>query len=311
MEPDIWVIGSINMDLVIRADHIPSPGETVRGSELQLIPGGKGANQAVAIARLGGEVGMFGRIGADPFGAGLRENLIREGIMVDHVEILEDTPTGVALIVLDAGGQNSIVVAPGANGKVLWSEVLPVMKGWQGVGFLVMQLEIPLQTVSKAAREAKKRGVKVILNAAPGNSAVSNWMDHVDFLVVNESEAEILSNRPVRNLSQAEDAARLLLELGAPVVVITLGGQGALLATEEGLSHFPAPEVEVVDTTAAGDAFIGGFTVALQRRWSLEEALGFACCAGALAVSRFGAQPSLPTFEEVMNLCHWKLGGEI
>lgn len=301
---DVWVAGSINMDLVMRANHFPGPGETVSGEELLVVPGGKGANQAVAMARLGKRVGMVGRVGADPFGTALLDNLLREGVEACYVTVAKGSSTGAAIIILDAQGDNRILLSPGANGTVSVRDLDPVFPLWESGQFLVMQLEIPVEVVLRAAQEARGRGVRVILNAAPAQPEARALLGDVDFLILNESEAAILSGVAATGMAGAKEAARSMLGLGPSQVVVTMGREGAWVAAEGIVTHIPGVKVQVVDTTAAGDAFIGAFVTALCDGMTPVESARFGCCAGAIAVSRLGAQPSLPRYWEVVNLCN-------
>ena len=293
---DILVIGSLNADLVVRAPRFPQPGETISGEDLQTLPGGKGANQAVAAARLGTSVSMLGRVGKDNFGDYLLQNLQSNQVDTNHVQ-REDGSTGTAIIIVDSNGQNSIVLSPGANGKVSPTDVetLPL----SGFSLLLLQLEIPIETVLSAARRAKDSGLRVLLNPAPAYSLPDELITRSDYLVPNENELNLLTNQTVNDIPSAERAARILLERGAQTVIVTLGANGALIVTKENSKHIPAFKVNVVDTTAAGDAFIGGFASALLQDKSLEDAVRYGCGCGALATTKFGAQPSLPTKEEV------------
>lgn len=301
MEP-IVVIGSLNMDLVVKAAHMPAPGETVRGERFEMVPGGKGANQAAAIALLGWPAALVGRVGRDAFGPRLVENLARQGVDTAHIALDADAATGVALIIVDQAGQNSIVVAVGANGRVSPADVDAADELLRRAPFLVLQFEIPLETVAYAVRKAGRYGVPVILNPAPAAPMPAGLLRDVRYLVPNESEARYLTGLEVGDLASAERAARELQKGGAPTVIVTLGEKGALAVSGQEAFHVPAPHVEAVDTTAAGDAFIGGLAVALSRGMALKEAVRFANCAGALAVTRFGAQTSLPKGEEVEAL---------
>ena len=295
--PHIVVVGSINMDLVIRTAKIPMPGETVLGKDLQTIPGGKGANQAVALARLGAQVTLIGKVGEDTFGSELVANLEREGIDITHVRMQAGVASGIALITLDESGQNSIVVASGANMHLMPEEVVEAWEYIQDVDGLVVQLEIPLETVQTAVRLGKDYGARVILNPAPAPAAPlsSSFYEAVDILTPNESEAKSLTC-----LSDLESAAQRMLDWGVKRVVITRGASGVLVARRgRPMENLPAFEVETVDTVAAGDAFTGGLGVALAEGMAMEEAIPFAQAAAALSVTRRGAQPSLPTTQEV------------
>ena len=293
--PNLLVVGSLNADLVVRAPRFPQPGETISGEDLQVIPGGKGANQAVAAARHGANVVMLGRVGKDNFGDLLQENLESNRVDTELIR-RDDASTGTAIIVVDANGQNSIVLSAGANGNVSSSDV--EFASFSTFNLLLLQLEIPLPTVLSAAKKAKENGLRVILNPAPARELPDELIALADFIVPNETELSLLSGLPVKDLPSAETAAKRLRERGAQNVIVTLGSRGALLVTGEGVTHVDAFQVEVVDTTAAGDAFIGGFASVLDSS-SLPEAVQYACACGALATTKFGAQPSLPTKEEV------------
>ncbi len=297
---DILVIGSLNADLVVRAPRFPAPGETIQGGDLAIVPGGKGANQAVAAARLGASVTMTGRVGKDSFGSALIENLKNNHVDATHVARDDRAATGTAVIVVDSQGQNSIVLSPGTNGKVTPADVEPA--SFQDAGLLLLQLEIPLETVLSAARLAKEKGSRVLLNPAPARTLPDELMALADFMLPNESELSLLAGQAVSDVGSAETAARSLVARGAQTVIVTLGANGALIVNRDGAKHVPSFHVQVVDTTAAGDAFIGGFAVASLRGRSLEDAVQYACACGALAVTKFGAQPSLPTAEEVEKL---------
>jgi ribokinase len=302
MTPHITVVGSLNMDLVVRAPRIPRTGETIIGGDFRQVPGGKGANQAVAAARLGARVSMVGRVGRDGFGQTLLENLAADGI--DQTFVIQDpeAATGVALIVVEDAGQNSIVVASGANARLSPDDVEAAEVALARADVLLLQLESPLETVSRAAEMAHAHGVAVVLNPAPARPLPASLLSLVDVLVPNESETALLSDRPVADRAQAEAAAAALLELGVGTVILTLGERGALLAGTDGVRQVPAFEVAPVDTTAAGDAFVGGFAVALAEGRAMAEAARWGNAAGALATTKPGAQPSLPTRRAVAEL---------
>lgn len=294
--PEILVVGSLNADLVVRAPRFPRPGETISGEDLQVIPGGKGANQAVAAARLGADVAMLGRVGKDNFGEFLLDNLKQNRVDTSLIR-RDDASTGTAIIVVDADGQNSIVLSPGANGKVSPADVDTASPFHHEL--LLLQLEIPTPTVLFASRRAKENGMRVLLNPAPAQDLPDELISLPDFLLPNETELSLMTGLPVHNIPSSEKAAQSLLERGARNVIVTLGGKGALLVTGEGVTHVEVYPVEVVDTTAAGDAFIGGFAAALLQKKLPMDAVRYACACGALATTKFGAQPSLPTKEDV------------
>jgi len=294
MAGHIVVVGSLNMDLVVRSPRHPQPGETLLGAEFRTFPGGKGANQAVAAARLGGQVKLIGRVGADAFGDALLETCTRDGVDTRHVERLEDAPTGVALITVDDAGQNTIVVVPGANGKLSPPDLLAAAPAFEGASVVVMQLEVPLLTVIYAADLARRHGARVVLNPAPAQPLSATGLEQVDVLIPNQSEAALLTG-----CASAGDAARRLIALGVRSVVVTMGERGVLIAEGETATLLPAHQVSVLDTTAAGDAFVGAFAVALAEGRTVLEAAAWGNAAGALAVTRAGAQPSLPARAEL------------
>ena len=293
--PDVLVIGSLNADLVVRAPHFPRPGETIHGEDLQVIPGGKGANQAVAAARHGASVAMLGCVGNDGFGALLLGSLKSDNVDTSHVHV-EDSATGTAVIVVDSNGQNSIVLAAGANRKLTAQHVDQFTSETR---ILLLQLEIPLETVIHAARWGKQRGFAVILNPAPARELPDELIANADYIVPNETELNLLTGVPVTDAASAEQAAKVLLNRGARNVIVTLGSNGVLVASSQQVTRINSFKVPVVDTTAAGDAFIGGFTFALLRGVDAIEAAHYGNACGALATMRFGAQPSLPTRDEV------------
>ena len=311
---DILVIGSLNADLVVRAPHFPQPGETISGDDLHIIPGGKGANQAVAAARQGASVAMLGRVGSDSFGPFLLDSLKSNSVDITHVHA-DDSATGTAIIVVDANGQNSIVLSAGANGKVSPADVDNATS--LRPSLILLQLEIPIPTVLHAAQYARKNNIRVILNPAPAKSLPDELISLIDFIIPNETELSLLTGLEVKDIPSAENAAKVLLDRGAKNVIVTLGEKGALLVSGNQTTQVNAYKVDVVDTTAAGDAFIGGFASNLLESDSLlldmmqhpqgtraaslqiEEAVKYANACGALATTKFGAQPSLPSKDEV------------
>jgi len=300
MHAKVVVVGSLNMDLVARAQRLPRAGETLPGEAFFTAPGGKGANQAVAVARLGGSVAMVGNIGDDAYGQQLRKALEREGVDCQAVSVCQGVSSGVALITVDAASQNCIVIIPGGNGLLTPQMVQRFDTLLQAADVIICQLEVPAETVAWALARGHELGKRVILNPAPATGPLpSTWFGHIDYLTPNESEAEALTGIAVTDQGSALRAGERLLQLGAGKVIITLGAQGALLVTAQGHQHFPAPVVQPVDTTAAGDTFVGGFAAALVRGLEEGEAIAFGQRAAALSVTRVGAQPSIPYLSEL------------
>jgi ribokinase len=298
----VAVVGSINMDLVVRAPRFALAGETILGHAFNTIPGGKGANQAVAARRQGAEVCMIGRVGGDDFGDAMLRNLQREEINTERLVSDQGASSGVALITVDDRGENTIIVVPGANGRLAVADIDAARTLIAEADILLMQLEIPLPVVEYAAQSAREGGATVILNAAPARSLSPQLLSLVDYLVVNETEVLLLARgaSTTGNVTSPEEAARTLQKVGARNVVVTLGEEGALLLPVNGPGvSVPAFRVQAVDTTAAGDAFVGAFAVRLAAGVEPKEALRWANAAGALTVTREGAQPSLPRFAEV------------
>jgi ribokinase len=299
---DVVVVGSINMDLVVKTTRIPVPGETLHGSNLQMIPGGKGGNQAACVAKLGVHVAMLGKVGGDAFGHTLINELAAASVNTENIQANQNLETGTAMIIVDQNGQNSIVVSPGANGRITKADILAKEQLICQAKILLLQFEIPLDAVSCAVDLANKHGVKVILNPAPARAVSREFLSKIDIIVPNETEASFLSGVKVVDLASSLKAANTLLDQGVKAVIITMGEKGALLATSIENLYVPAIEVRVEDTTAAGDAFMGGLSAALINRYSLEDAVRYATCASALTVTKFGAQTSLPTKAEVNQL---------
>jgi len=303
--PLILVVGSINMDLVIRGPHMPSPGETVLGSGFKTCPGGKGANQAVAVARLGGRCAMIGCVGQDAFGDQLLAGLRGEGVDCGAVCRTPDAPTGVAMILVDSQGENAIVVASGANHRVSPDDnVLSNQELFESADVVVLQLELPLPTVRAAVELARRNSCKVILDPAPAPRVMPDKLCQVDILTPNVVECETITGKRAGMEDRVDKGIALdLLDLGASAAVLKLGPRGSLVVTSD--SHFytvPPYRVPVQDTTGAGDAFTGALAVAVSRGWNLHKAARFANAAGALACTRIGAQSAMPTADEVRML---------
>jgi ribokinase len=293
------VVGSSNTDMIIQMPRIPRPGETILGGRFSMAAGGKGANQAVAAARAGGNVTFVARVGDDMFGKKAVEGFVTDGINVDHVIRDPEAPSGVALIFVADDGENSIGVASGANGRLSPADIEKARDAIASADVLVMQLETPLDTVRAAARIASDRGVRVILNPAPAQPLDDDLLKRVSILTPNETEAELLTGVRVDDEKSAGKAAKALLAKGIQTVMITLGPCGAFIATPEGGLVVPGFKVEPVDTTAAGDVFNGALAVALSEGKSLKDAVRFANAAAALSVTKLGAQPSAPARPEI------------
>jgi ribokinase len=300
MSGNITVIGSLNMDLVVHAPKVPIMGETILGSGFMTAPGGKGANQAVAAARLGGEVFMIGCVGNDMYGKDLLHNLKENNVIIDHIKVEDSTSTGVAVIMIK-DGDNCIIVDPAAN-SLLTPEMIDASEEIiKNSSIIVVQLEIPLETVVRAILLAKKHGVKVLLNPAPARKIDDELLAQVDVLTPNETECEIITGITINNAEDAKRAVEFLNGKGVPHVIITMGGNGVVYNSLDGIQHKTAPTVKVVDTTAAGDSFTGAIALALSQGKTIEEAIDFANIVGPLTVTKEGAQTSLPTMEDVYN----------
>jgi ribokinase len=298
----IVVIGSLNMDIVAVASRLPLPGETILGAQYLSEPGGKGANQAYAAAKLGGEVAMLGRLGTDDHGKQMRANLEAVGCEVGGLQTIAGH-SGVAVIFVSQSGQNSIVVVPGANERYLPSDLQADAHSLAGAQLVLLQLETPMETVIAAAQAAKSHGARVILDPAPAPQHLSlELLRNVDILTPNETEAAQLVGAPVKTLSpeQARNIGRQLQSSGPKTVIMKLGAQGCLLIEGESVTEIAAPVVQAVDTTAAGDVFNGALAVACSEGASLVEACRFAIRAAAISVTRLGAQRSMPSRSEVM-----------
>ncbi len=304
-QPTILVVGSINMDLVVRAPHMPAPGETVLGTGFATAPGGKGANQAVAVARQGARCVFLGRVGEDDFGQRLLVGMKGEGIDCRSVIPTPDAATGVAMIVVDEKGENSIVVASGANYRVTPDDVYDAEALFDAADVVVLQLELPLPTVKAAHGLARRHGCKVVLDPAPAPKAMPGELCKVDVITPNVSEAELITGKKAEDFDERVDkvVASDLIARGAAAAVLKLGVRGSLVLTADGHIAKVAPyKVDIVDTTAAGDAFTASLAVAVGRGLPLTQGAKIANAAGALACTRFGAQPSMPTSDEIKIL---------
>lgn len=297
----ILVVGSSNTDMVIKTHNFPAPGETILGGRFLMNAGGKGANQAVAAARLGGLVTFVGKIGDDIFGKQAVQQLEDEGINVDFVAVDPENPSGVALITVDQSGENSIVVAPGSNGTLNPSDFDKALAELGESEFVLMQLEIPIPTVEYIAQRATQIQKKVVLNPAPAATLSDELLRNLYIITPNETEAELLTGIKVTDESSALKAALVLHEKGVEIVIITMGAAGAFLLENGKHEIIPAPKVEAVDTTAAGDTFNGALVVALSGGKAIRESIAFANKAAAISVTRIGAQSSVPYRKEIIN----------
>jgi ribokinase len=311
MGQGITVVGSLNADLVVTVRRLPAVGETVTGHDFAVFSGGKGANQAFAAGRLAARatpaipVRMFGQVGNDTYGPWLRQNLADAGIDVTHVGCDPASPTGLALVAIDAAGQNQIIVVPGANGTFNPGGLTPLHHALAESAVVLLQLEIPLPTVQTAARIGREGGATVVLDPAPARVSPDGLLRSVHYLTPNETELGVLTGAaPQATLRRGEAVtrARQLIARGVAKVIVKMGRQGVLLVTETSEQLVPAFPVEAVDTTAAGDAFNAGFGFALARGVAELEAIRFGAAAGAVSVTRPGAQPSMPTLAEVEAL---------
>ena len=294
------VVGSINVDYVVRVERRPQPGETVSDGVLELYPGGKGANQAVAAARCGATVELVGCVGSDAAGRDRLEVLVAEGVGTSHVRRVEGTRTGAAFVSLTPDGENSITTAPGANTELGVDDVDAAAPVIAAASVLVAQLEVPLASVVRAAELAGKESI-FVLNAAPYCAVPTALLDMVDVLVVNESEAARLARRSFSGVQGAREVAAELLSFGPRAVVVTLGRDGAVVVAPGLDRHLPAPVVRVVDTTGAGDAFVGALAACLDDGWALEDAVAYGVAMGSATTERHGALPVVPN----SGRCRW------
>ena len=302
-EPRILVVGSINMDMVVRSPHMPAPGETVLGEGFVTSPGGKGANQAVAAARLGAHCRFLGCIGEDAFGQALLENLRREGINCTDVIPTPEAPSGVAMILVDAQGENAIVVASGANYRLTPDDIFSRDEAFEETDAVVLQLELPLPTVRAAVRLARRHGCKIVLDPAPAPKHLPDALCQVDVITPNVGEAELLTGKKTGEERADKNIALDLIARGAEAAVLKLGSRGSMVVTADGkMARVGAYDVRIVDTTAAGDAFSAALAVGVARGEDLRDAARFANAAGALACTKLGAQSAMPTRDEVRML---------
>jgi ribokinase len=302
--PTIAVVGSSNMDLVVKSKRIPVTGETILGGDFIMVPGGKGANQAVAAAKLGAQVFFIAKLGDDIFGLQSLNNFKKEGVNTKYVLQTDEAPSGVALIMVDEEGNNVIVVAPGANHKLMPDDVKAAESDIASSGALVAQLEVPIETIEFAAGLANKSNVPFILDPAPAQKLSARLLSMVDVLTPNETEAHILTGVEVKDQKSAEAAAQKLLECEVKNVILTMGASGYLSVGKEGKEFVAARKVAAADSTAAGDAFTGSLAVGLAKGQTLSEAARFANDVAAVSVTRMGAQPSMPTIEEIDRFIH-------
>jgi ribokinase len=298
----ITVIGSLNMDLVTYVTRLPQTGETIIGKDFKQAPGGKGANQADAIAKLEVSVKMLGGVGDDAMGEALLASLQQDGVDISQIERFKDTSTGIATITVDDEGNNCIVVTPGANYRFLAEHIQNFQAIIEASDVIVTQLEIPMATVRYSLQLAKKLAKTTILNPAPALELDNELLSCVDLLIPNETELASISGLPVRNEAEISVAARAMIKRGVKGVIVTVGAKGCVYVNSERSQHFVAYQVDAVDTTAAGDSFIGGLAVALSEGKTVEAAIPFAMAVAALTVTKQGAQCSLPYRDEVEAL---------
>lgn len=301
MEGKILVVGSANIDMVVKTERFPEAGETLLGGEFFKFSGGKGANQAVAAARLDGDVTFISKLGDDEFGRTLINLYEQEGINTNYILLDDHHPTGVALISVNGEGENKIVVAPGANKYIKSKEIENYKKVISRVDVILLQLEIPIEIVGQIIELAKKHDVKVILNPAPARELPKSYLEDLFLISPNENEIEKITGLKIKNEDEAKRAAKKLHNLGVHNVVITLGRKGAFLSTKDYTGYISTLKVKAVDTTAAGDIFNGALAVAIMKEHPWQEAVEFACRAAAVSVSRNGAQSSAPTMDELQN----------
>ncbi|MGX6592668.1 ribokinase [Cetobacterium ceti] len=295
----ILVVGSINMDLVTICERSPKGGETLFGKEFLQIPGGKGANQAVTIGKLNGKVFMLGKVGNDSLGETLLESLKNNNVNIKHIEKVEGS-SGIAKIIVEENGENRILVVPGANGKVDINFIEKNIEIIETCDYIVAQLEIPVETVEFLFKKAKSLNKITILNPAPGRILSREIIEYSDFIIPNESELELLTGLKTNNENNIKKAGNILLDMGVKGLLITMGSKGSLYMTKDENTFYPAYKVKALDTTAAGDSFIGGFVTGLSKGLQIKDAINLGTKVAAISVTRRGAQTSLPTLDEVI-----------
>lgn len=297
----IVVVGSLNMDIVLETPRMPQMGETISGRSISFVPGGKGANQAYAIGKLGGNVAMIGAVGSDSSGEALRDNLKCVDADIEGIEVIQNEPTGQAYIMVDETGDNSIILISGTNGLVTKEMIDRHLDMIEESDIIVMQMEIPVEVICYVKKIAKEMGKTVLIDPAPAKKDFPEelWKD-VDYIKPNETELGILTNRVIDTVDAAKEGARIMLEKGVKHVIVSMGGEGCLFATKEEEIFYPANKVNAVDTTAAGDSFTAAFTLAISQGKSHEEAIRLGQKTAAIVVTRKGAQTSIPTMEEVL-----------
>ena len=301
MTAEVVVVGSLGMDFVFRVPRLPRVGETLHGHGFSIVPGSKGGNQTVALARLGAPVALIACLGADDNGRVLRAGLETDGVDCRAIEILTDETTGVAMVAVDDAGRNAIIIVPAAYGRLSPAIVARHVDLIDSARFVVCQMEVPAETVAWTLRRARRAGARTILNPAPILGPLpADWLGAIDYLIPNEVEAEFLTGIAVDSIDSAGAAARVLRDAGAANVLITLGARGVFAATADGSErHVPGHPVTAIDTTAAGDVFVGGFVASLARGSGVDQAIGFGQAAAALSVTRHGAQTSIPYRDEI------------
>lgn len=299
---EILVVGSLNLDFVINVEHMPVAGETILGDSVALIPGGKGANQAYAVGKLGGVCKMIGAVGEDHYGELLVRNLQSVEVDTQGIDVLENKPTGNAFITVNSEGDNNIIVVPGANGCLTKSMIDTHMELLKVCSTVILQLEIPLEVVTYVIQLAKELGKRIILDPAPARRDFpEGFFKGIDIVKPNETELQMLIGRKLSGTEEMIDGAKELILSGVKTVIVTLGGEGCLLVNSVGHQYFPARKVTVVDTTAAGDSFTAALAVALEKGSSYEEAITFANKVSGMVVTKKGAQTSIPSIQEVEN----------